>query len=47
MRPLRGIESSRDILAVMRPDRMARPAVREVVKELKTEATAVAQRLKK
>lgn len=47
MRPLRGIESSRDILAVMRPDRMARPAVREVVKELKAEASAVTQRLRK
>ncbi len=44
MRPLRGMESSREIMAVMRPDRLARPSVRKVVNELKAEAAAVSQR---
>lgn len=47
MRPLRGVESSREILAVIRPDRLARPSVREVVKHLKAEASAITRRLQK
>ncbi len=41
MRPLRDMVSSREIMAVMRPDHMARPSVRKIVNELKAEAAAV------